>query len=222
MQQKNFVKTIIFMIVIELLLGMAALTLSMRWLVVAAMIVHIALSIWAGTILRWLTRRGSIERWAEYAYWLLFFIGLPPLQWFVALHQATKARYLPLDGSKAAPTAQQHPAPEAPRHKQTTLPLETPQGPLPAAPKARWPAGAALIMVLLAGLLNLLVAMMSTAEFRGLAMLYLHALVLTPLLLIIPGLLRLPAAASVKPLVVVCQTLVYLLLATSWLIFLGR
>lgn len=72
MPQKNFVSTIIFMIVAELLIGILLLTSLPPYLMAVGMVAHI------GLILRWMARNGAISELAEYAYWVLLVMGWVP------------------------------------------------------------------------------------------------------------------------------------------------
>lgn len=78
------------------------------------------------------------------------------------------------------------------------------------------------LLVLLASVAAIfIIAVFDTSEFGGMAMFFGHIFI-TPFFIIIPALLRIPAANNIKPGVIGIQMGTYLFIAFSWVVLLMR
>jgi len=229
MKQRNYLRTIVILIIAELAITALLLSGPPRYLQVTAVLSHVLISIWAGLILNWLAANNAANRGAVIAYWIMLIVGFTPIQWFIALYLVMKSGYRSMPPAQASSGASQEQPARAEQAGDGATAISPPS--LTATPASTrdpvvqqqgrsWPVFAAILTVLIALFINLLAAMLDTSEFRGLTMLYTHALLITPIMLATPVLLLLAASERAKPLVVVCLVLTYLLLTTSWLVFL--
>ena len=172
---------------------------------------HLGVGIWIGLLLRQGTEAGGAGRRGLTIYWVTLGLsvltagGLSLVQWLVAI--IALARSDQACGEAGGEDRR-------PGNSQTAPPAA-------AGRKAVWPLYVALAV--LAGALGFIVVMATSdmGEFRGLGMLVVGIL-LTPVFLAVPAVLRRFAADTVKPAVIGLQMTVYVSVVLYWAIFLAR
>lgn len=213
---RNYLPTVLILVGLDIAIHLVSAFMASPYVfLVSRFILHGVIGVWIGAIINWLHRGGEIpDRKPVILYWgalgLSFFTGVlfSLIAWLTAAVIIMKTSY--------ADMRPDHPAPEA--NDPEAAAVAGASGSLLKTPKGIWPAYAA-VLVLIAQLgFIIFMTIADTSEFRGLGLLFLHIFV-TPFFIIVPGFLRIPAAAKIKTFVIGVQMVSAVLIVISWLVF---
>ncbi|MDJ0624248.1 MAG: hypothetical protein QNJ17_14875 [Desulfocapsaceae bacterium] len=183
---------------------------SLLWIVLA---IHCFIVVWVGLLLNWISRvKERDSRFLLTLYWVIFLLTiLTPGFIFMALWII------------AAIIIKKEPAGDGLRNheEQIDRQVKGPSQMMQAVPGSTWPLYVAVVFALASFALVIIMLGFDPSEFGGLGMLFV-AIIATPFLLLIPGLLRIPAAREVKKSMVFAQCITYFMVALSWLILVLR
>lgn len=180
--------------------------------------VHCFLVIWVALILRWIGQVTEIElRNTLILYWVSFVLSVLSIGvflfalWLIAALVIKKARQrCQIDISSEGWEENQ----ERPHKKDFP-------GNNGTIPGSVWPLFVSLLFVIASMAQAILMIGCDLSEFGALGIFFV-ILFSTPFLLLIPGLLRIPAAADVKKSIILAQYMTYFMVIMSWLIFFFR
>jgi hypothetical protein len=213
----NYLKTVSILLFIDIAACFVPFLLPgskpVYWLV--TLILHGGISIWIGSIINWTYKIGELKtRGSVIGYWVCFGLSIISMggpfilaQWIIAIIVVMKTSYTDRNAEKDvfSEISEVPPKPDGIRKK----------------PKGIWPLYVSLLVLLASVAAILIIAMFDTREFGGLALLFGHMFI-TPFFIIIPALLRIPAASNIKPGVIGIQMSIYLFVAFSWVVLFMR
>jgi len=216
MQPRRYLSTIVVLLVLDLLVASwFGFSENGSWQTDFAMVAHLLLSIWIGLVLNHMTRsEWKTWRIAIWTYWCLVALTvismtmlLVPVQWTLTLVIFFKTSFVDAQGglSETRPFQQ---ADQAATQAQVKI------------LKGRWPLRVSLGLLVAVILVNFLMAFADKSEFGGLGLTMAHILFISPLFLVAPALLRIPADRKSKHAVIGLQYSIYALLALSWVLLL--
>lgn len=175
---------------------------------------HVVLGVWIGFILNWLHKSGKLKNrkpvilyWAAFGGSFLTGGHLNIVAWMTAVFTIMTA-----SDPEFGPDRQ-----EGPESGDDTIEKTAKTSRLAQTKTSVWPVYAALIV--LAGLITYIFysTTVDPREWGGLSLFVLQIFI-TPIFLIIPGLLKIPAAATAKTIISNIQVVIYIFLAISWLV----
>ena len=179
---------------------------------------HCFLIVWIGLLLRWIglvtgadVRNGLVLFWGSFVL-SLFSMGVFVLAlWIIAALVIKKARRIcqvgvVSDGREE--TREQYYKKDLPGDNRTI-------------PGSVWPLFVSLLFVI-ASITQAIIALGSDLREFGALGIFFVFIFSTPVLLLIPALLRIPAATGVKKSVILAQYMTYFMVIASWLIFFLR
>jgi hypothetical protein len=219
--ETNYLKTVSILVFIDILACTILFLLPgpEAAYLLAGLLLHGGIGIWIGTIINWTFKVGELKnRGPVIGYWVCFGLSIISIggpfilvQWLIAVIVVMKTSYtdhLPDDANADdffSKIKDDPPAPDGIRKK----------------PKGIWPLYVSLTVLLASAAAILIIAVFDTSEFGGMAMFFVHIFI-TPFFIIIPALLRIPAANNIKPVVIGIQMGIYLFIAFSWVVLFMR
>ena len=217
----NYLKTVFILIFLDIIAGIVPYFLpgpepAYR---LASMFIHVGIGIWIGIIINWTFKVGELKnRGPVVGYWVCFGLSIIAMggpfilvQWIIAVIVVMKTSYTDHVPDNAisddffSQINKVSPNPDGIRKK----------------PKGIWPLYVSLLVLLASVAAIFIIAVFDTSEFGGMAMLFGHIFI-APFFIIIPALLRIPAANNIKPGVIGIQMGTYLFIAFSWVVLLMR
>ncbi|MEE4242767.1 MAG: hypothetical protein V2I36_14970 [Desulfopila sp.] len=181
-----------------------------------SIVTHCFFVAWIGLLLHWISKVKNLESGPALAlYWVASFLSilasllLLPVLWIISAYIMKKGHgdgRATLENSDAAETLK----------NENGQSVST-----GSVPGSIWPLYAAVVFAVGALAQTVLMFGFDPGEFGALGMFFIIGFT-TPFFLLIPGLLRVPAAKEIKRTVVLAQYFVYFLILFSWVVFIAR
>ncbi len=188
-----------------------------RLILLAFSISHCFLLVWIGLLLHWISNVKELQnKYTLIQYWVVAVLAIFVQSFFLMLLWIIAAMIMkkelpvyPTELSKLIEGEAHGGRAEATLQRRRQV------------PGSIWPLYVAVIFVVGSLALAIVMLVFDPSEFGALGMFFV-AIFITPFFLLVPGLLRIPAAEEVKKSIIFAQYLVYFMVCISWLIFFMR